>query len=1110
MYILSKKFDQYYAQFRVLHGIKFTIRQIDVLSCMVNARTKYKEIANILGIEVTVVRSHISAIREKVRNSSHTDILQFVESSNLYNEIKSHFIFLVRINEFDALLKGIAKTNSKKKKITIYCNKDSDSELLLSNGKNLGLKKHFTKLGVKIDVRGFLDERNDNFETDNIFIITDELIEQIQKNSRISKDIEFLISNSRGKNIILQLSQKPLPENITKLESTNLRKIDFLSDYCSSFLKLLCLMDFIPKGNLKTVDQFIQNEVVKISELHVSPNGFADENKEPLKNNEYITLQISSKRFFVISIFIMFLFALTYITYISQKQNIEVVSTEEHKTELWNISLLNENIILRHGIVDEIWSKLKHREYENTATSIVGLYGLGGIGKTTLANYIVHHPQKKYSFIGWFNAETLNLLKNDYFNLGIRHNLISQKMSSQQKIYEVKEWLEAQKNILLVFDGVQDINILSKYLPNKGDIIITSRSYNIPNALEVDILSEEESVLMLKNLIADKPINADESEIRSLAKKLDYIPLALSQAGAYIAKNMLSIKEYSSLYDVHWDSLLKDNTMPALDDHKPIHVTWNISIQKLRDHPQGKEPLLLLNFISCCDHSYFSKKFLALFLYGNYDSESMLKLNKVLHFLRNYSFVKTHSNGVIVHNLVHSWVFSNLQNKKKLYIRALSTLKKIHKMKSDGWDKELVRLSLPHFQKIVSASKNYVSSKEYVDLLLMQGDFLFHLNHYNSNSKILKKALYIQENHVNRKDVKVISILNKMIKNYLKLGNYKEGLALVDKALKAEEKVLLEDSIEHAITLGYLGRIYRYLGEYKESEKLLSKALAIEEKHYGKDSRESVGLISNLGATYGGLGDHHKSLKLLEKSLILSDKYFLSDHVQAIYTLNRLGNRYRALGYYDKSLQVLERSLELQRKHFSSDNIVTSYTLRQLGKLYNALGKYNKSLDLITKCVEIEERCIGKDHYYTADPIIQLGIVHRKLGNLPRSLELIKRSYDILRKEIDEDNLKIAYNYHHMALTYRELGDFKTCIDLLKKSLKIKNQIIGAHNVPVAKDLLELGITYKMTNNYDDSFKMIYKANEIFKEFLGDGNIRTISAKKELGSFDDSFSAKDL
>lgn len=1090
MYIFSRKFDDYYAQLQVMHGIKFTVRQIDVVSCIVNARTKYKEIANILGIEVTVVRSHISAIRAKIRNTSNSDIIQFVENSTIYDSIKNHFIFLLKVQEFDNLLKNIAKASSQKEEIIIYLNKDKDTEIILSNGKNFGLKKHFSNLNIKIELRD-INKDTKGKGSNNIFIITDTLIEKANKNSITLDNIKKTISNSNGKNVILKLCS--IPSDHLTLEGKNIEVIDFSSDYCSNFLHILSYLDLIPNNSLKkSVGNFIKSGFCKDALLGVNNSNIADNRIETVpKSNARRIIKFGGKSLFAAVFFTFFLFISA--IYLFNHQN-----TEDQKPELWNISILHENMIHRQGIVDQIWNQLKYREYENTATSIVGLYGLGGIGKTTLANYIVHNPQKKYSFIGWFNAENANLLKNGYIDLGIKHNLISQKMTTSQKIYEVKEWIESQKNILLVFDGVQDINILSKYLPNKGDIIITSRSYNIPKALEVDILTEEESVLLLKNLIPNLPRNSDDSELKALAKKLDYIPLALTQAGAYIAKNMLSIKEYSILYDTHSDSLLKDSTMPALDDHKPIHVTWNISIQKLKNHPQGKKPLQLLNFISCCDHSYFSKKFLALFLYGNYEPESMLKLNKVLHNLRNYSFVKTTSNGVIVHNLVHSWVYSNLENKKELYLRAISTIKKIHQIKILDWDEDLIRLSLPHFQKIVKAARRYVSKKEYVDLLLMEGDFLFYLGYYNSNSKILEEALSIQENNLNNTDLKVVSIINKMIKNSLKLGKFREALELIDRALIAEDKIVPKDNIEHAFTLGHQGRIYRYLGKYEESLEILRKSLSIREKHYGKNSPELINTMSSLGATYGSLGDYRKSLELLEKSKALLEKHYSPDHAQIIYTLNRLGNRYRTLGYYDKSIECLTRSLEIQKKYLPSDNIVSSYTLRQFSKVYNDLGEYNKALDYITQSIEMEEKCIGKKHYYSADPITQLGIVHRKLGNYPKSLELIKKAYNILKNDISKDNLKIAYSYHHMALTYRELGDLNSCIDLLKKSLTIKTKSLGANNIIAAKDMLELGITYKMQNNYNESFRLISKAEQILSKNLGANNVRALAAKREL------------
>ena len=128
---------------------------------------------------------------------------------------------------------------------------------------------------------------------------------------------------------------------------------------------------------------------------------------------------------------------------------------------------------------------------------MVGLHGLGDVGKTYLALDIIYNPSKDYSFRGWIAANDDDKLKADYFKLGNALEIIRNDM----EIEVVKNWLNRQKNLLLVFDNVPNIEIIEKYLPIKGNIIVTSRNYKIPSAIGIDGMEEPEALALLQNLI---------------------------------------------------------------------------------------------------------------------------------------------------------------------------------------------------------------------------------------------------------------------------------------------------------------------------------------------------------------------------------------------------------------------------------------------------------------------------------------------------------------------------------------------------------------------------------------------------------------------------------
>lgn len=150
--------------------------------------------------------------------------------------------------------------------------------------------------------------------------------------------------------------------------------------------------------------------------------------------------------------------------------------------------------------------------------------------------------------------------------------------SPKADIFElVKQWLDNERNgqWLLIFDNADyeevffeslqdgaDPNIpavnksrsLHSYIPQKthGRILITSRNRETARSLvgdsemlvKIEGMSANESMNLLrtKTLI----LSSDEQDAEELLTALDYVPLAITQAGAYLhqQRSLITIAEY--------------------------------------------------------------------------------------------------------------------------------------------------------------------------------------------------------------------------------------------------------------------------------------------------------------------------------------------------------------------------------------------------------------------------------------------------------------------------------------------------------------------------------------------------------------------------------------
>ncbi|MDG1436826.1 MAG: NB-ARC domain-containing protein [Rickettsiaceae bacterium] len=610
----------------------------------------------------------------------------------------------------------------------------------------------------------------------------------------------------------------------------------------------------------------------------------------------------------------------------------------------------------RPSLTKAVWEKFRQPNMgQDSLAVLTGLHGLGGIGKTTLAKHAINYPEKKYSFRGWFGAETKNLLLADYLGLGEQQNLFTQdNISVNRKVLLVKQWLESQSNALLVYDNVDDMEVLRDYLPKKGDIIITSRNPNIPGAIEIDVMDEKEALNLLDNLMPKsiKKQGDYNKDIKILASTLEYLPLAIAQAGAYIRENMLSIQDYLILYATEQNILLSDETMPSMDDHKPAYISWDLAIKKIEIEIDGKQAIELLNVISCCYPEHIPKKLLAQYLYNNTDNTSMVRLNKILTLLRKYSLIKTSSDNISVHRLVHSWLGSKLHKNASnftLYEKLCKALNVITPKLSEDQNEDghVINTLYPHINKILKTDL-----VENQNVLLEKAELFNKLGLYNQyNLYQVNKALVYYDsaeeiyNKLKIGDVNLAKVLMNQGWCYFMKRNLEKALSKFDQVLKLLDRSVPREMQANALRgKGLVHDQQKWIDPREDSLKFHMEAYEIYKKLYsGKDHRLLATAMHNIGWYYkdrykedqGNNYDPDIVFEWFNKSLAMRRRLFKgSMHPDIASSLNSIGDLYRKLGG-NKNLQLaLDYQLQaLKTREYLSGGRLNHYMIGSYSRL---------------------------------------------------------------------------------------------------------------------------------------------------------------------------------
>ncbi|KAJ6463168.1 hypothetical protein DFH09DRAFT_1295881 [Mycena vulgaris] len=589
------------------------------------------------------------------------------------------------------------------------------------------------------------------------------------------------------------------------------------------------------------------------------------------------------------------------------------------------------------------------------------LHGLGGAGKTQIALKFIEEFSSHFSDIFLIDASTTEII-----DIGLKN--IASTRNAGDTAQDGLKWLSSNPaEWLLFFDNADDPKInLNKFFPQcrHGNILITSRNptlrvYAGSDYLVSDMEETDAVELLLKSAAqAITPVNKEIAT--QIVQTLYYFPLAIIQAGAFIAKSG-ALSDYLTLYAVNQARLLSEKPDQSHDDYaQTVYTTWQISFEQL-----SKPAATVLQLCSFLYHQGISEKIFSTASLYNFPSRgpSREELHDPLNFLSQfsgptgvwnslcfidvmneitaYSLATFDPDGKVysIHPLVHNWSRSTLTDPEQYHYWMVA----IVGMSISAISREDIQLAslrlLPHVDSLLHGNINISP-----DFRMAYGRLYYYAERLKDAEQLEQAVLEHWRSVMGEDHPYTLHAMGALASTYRQQGKYKEAEELEVVVLDKRRELLGDDHPETLLAMGNLAIIYHNLGKLQEAEELKVVVLEKQRKILGEDHPNTLRAMGNLASTYQSLGRLQEAEELMGVVHEKQRKILGEDHPDTLWSMWKLASTNHCLGKLKEAEELYVKVLDRQTSLLGTDHPDTLRTADDLTCMRQAMDNFSQDV----------------------------------------------------------------------------------------------------------------------------------------------------------------------
>jgi len=517
----------------------------------------------------------------------------------------------------------------------------------------------------------------------------------------------------------------------------------------------------------------------------------------------------------------------------------------------------------------------------------------------------------------------------------------------------------------------QLIDYIPKNLDSKRSMIITTRSRHVgedlsdgESCIEVPPFSPEEAESLLR-LTAKNTLNYPKLAISRLLEILGYIPLAITQASAFINRNGLTIQGYLTALEKDEQNLMDYLSQELQDPRRKrgspnsVFRTWSLSFQHILTH----KPLAakLLSLIAMLDPQRIPEKLLRPSFERDVDFRMAIGTLDGFALITQEIGEESYAIHPLVRASVHYWL--EQRGEKAGYAgQALRLLAEEFPI-GEHEHKETCESMLAHAQTVLCYDLTSDEDLEYRAYLLYSVGRLNHQQgRYNSAHQAASEAYDINRERLGG-DVTItlncLTLLGLVLQSQSK---YEVAEEMFQRVLEGSEKLLGVGHPDTLVSVSNLASVLQDQGKYEMAEELNRRALKEREKVLGVEHPDTLTSVGNLASVLRDQGKYEMAEKLNRRALKEREKVLGVEHPSTLTSVGNLALVLRDQGKYEMAEELNRRALKGREESLGVEHPDTLSSAYNLAHLFHIQQRYDEAYVLYLRALAGRSKTLGPDH----------------------------------------------------------------------------------------------------------------------------------------------------